>query len=326
VETTSEDVVEGRIEGGASHLNWAALVGGTGASLGIWITLTLLGFAIGLVAISPHNPHLKGVLIWLGIWGGIVPILSTGLGSLIASWSANTLRATTGVLYGIAVWGLSLAIGVLFSVGILSGMAERAVGASAEVASSAVGATVKGVTGLVGAAASGGNAVQGAGNFLDINRSDLLTPVNRRLQAQGMPPVTMDQLQAAMKDVANSAVREGRLSEQTIVAALAKHTAMTPEEAQNVAQQVENQWNQTGGGAVRAAQNAWTSTRNAALSGMRSLGGAFWWMFGSFALSLVGSIAGGIAGTRLYRPRPRKIVRVQGEAPRPLGAPAHQPT
>ena len=143
-------MVEGRIEGGASHLNWAALISGTGTSLGVWITLATLGFAIGLVAISPHNPHLKGVLLWLGIWAGIVPILATGIGSLIATWSANTLWAGTGVLYGFAVWGLSLAIGVLFSAGIMVGMAERTLDASAQVASGAVGATVKGVTGLVG--------------------------------------------------------------------------------------------------------------------------------------------------------------------------------
>jgi len=325
-------VVEGRIEGGASHLNWAALISGTGTSLGVWITLATLGFAIGLVAISPHNPHLKGVLLWLGIWAGIVPILATGIGSLIATWSANTLWAGTGVLYGFAVWGLSLAIGVLFSAGIMVGMAERTLDASAQVASGAVGATVKGVTGLVGGVASGGGAMQGAASFLKINANDLLAPVNRRLQAQGTPPVTPDQLQAALQDVANTAVREGRLSEQTVVTALSQHTAMNRQEAQQVAQQVENQWNQTGGGAMRAVENAWTSTRNAALGGLRSTGWAFWWMFFSFALSLLGSIGGGILGTRIHRPRPRKLVREREPerervvTTRPLGAPTSQPT
>jgi len=325
---TSEPVVDGRVEGGASHLNWAALVSGTGTSLGIWITLSALGFAIGLVAISPHNPHLKGVLIWLGIWAGIVPILATGIGSLIASWSANSLWSGTGVLYGFAVWGLSLAIGALFSVAIMAGIAERTLGASAEVASGAVSATVKGVTGLVGGVASGGKSMQGAASFLNLNPSDLLGPVNRRLQAQGLPPVTTDQLHAAMQDVANSAVKDSRLSQQTIVGALARHTAMNEEEAQRVAQQVENQWNQTGGGAMRAVGNAYTSTRNAVLGGLRSVGGAFWWMFASFVLSLLGSIAGGILGTRMHRPRPRRLARerVVVTPPRPLGAPAHQPT
>jgi hypothetical protein len=329
-ETTGEYVADARIEGGQSHLNWAALVSGTGTSLGIWITLATLGFAIGLVAISPHNPHLKGVMIWLGIWAGIVPILATGIGSLIASWSANSMWAGTGVLYGFAVWGLSLAVGVLFTVGIAVGMAERTVGASAEVASGAVSATVKGVTGLAGAVAPGGNAMQGAAGFLKINANDLLAPVNRRLQAQGTPPVTPDQLQAALQDVANTALREGRLSQQTIVGALSRHTAMNRQEAEQVAQQVENQWNQTGGGAMRAAENAWTSTRNAALGALRSLGGGFWWMFASFALSLLGSIGGGILGTRIHRPRRRRVEhereREHVVTTRPIGAPAHQPT
>lgn len=202
VETIGERGWDGRIEGGASHLNWAALVSGTGISLGIWITLATLGFAIGLVAISPHNPHLKGVLVWWGVWAGIVPILATGIGSLIASWSANSMWAGTGVLYGFAVWGLSLAIGVLFSAGIMVG-------------------------------------------------------------------------------------------------------------------------------AMPAVGKAWTSSRDAALGGLSSAGAAFWWMFASFALSLLGSIGGGILGTRIHRPRPRRPARERERVvvtPRPLGAPSHQPS
>ena len=101
-----------------------------------------------------------------------------------------------------------------------------------QVATGAVSATVRGVTGLVGGVASGGKSMQGAASLLNIDRSDLLAPVNRRLQAQGMPPVTGAQLQAAMQDVANTALKQGQLSQQTIVAALARHTAMNQQEAQ----------------------------------------------------------------------------------------------
>jgi hypothetical protein len=139
-----------------------------------------------------------------------------------------------------------------------------------------------------------------------------------------------DQLHAALQDVANTSLREGRLSQQTIVGALSRHTAMNRQEAEQVAQQVENQWNQTGGGAMRAAENAWTSTRNAALGALRSLGGAFWWMFASFAVSLLGSIGGGILGTRIHRPRRQKVghehEREHVVTTRPIGAPAHQST
>ncbi|HVV51012.1 MAG TPA: hypothetical protein VHO06_15195 [Polyangia bacterium] len=316
------------VEGGRSHLNWAALLGGTGTSLGVWITLTALGFAIGLVAISPHSPNLKGVIVWLGVWAGIVPIIATAVGSLVAGWAANAVRAATGVLYGIAVWGLSLAVAVLFSVSVMGGVAERAVQASAQVATGAVTATVGGVTRLAGAAGgANGDLLQSVGKYLDVNGNELLAPVNRRLQAEGVPPVTTAELQAAVQDVAQTALREGNLSQQTIVAALAQHTRMNQAEAQRVAQQLEGQLNQASGGALGAVTQAWTSTREAVLGELRAAGGAFWWMFGSFCVSLLASIGAGVWGSRLYRPRPRRVVRERApQAPVVVGPHAHQPT
>jgi hypothetical protein len=327
VEATNEESGVVGIEGGRSHLNWAALLGGTGTSLGVWITLTALGFAIGLVAISPSSPNLRGVVIWLGVWAGIVPILATGVGSLIAGWAANGVRPATGVLYGIAVWGLSLTVAVLFSVSVMVGIAERTVQASAEVATGAVTAAVSGVTRLAGAAgAQNANVLQSVGKYLDVNGNELLAPVNRRLQAEGLPSVTTAELQGAVQDVAKTALREGHLSQRTIVAALAQHTRMNSAEAQRVAQQIEGQLNQASGGALNAAAQAWTSTREAVLGELRSASGAFWWMFASFCISLLASIGAGIWGSRLYRPRPRKVVRERAPEPVVVAPRAHQPT
>ncbi len=328
VETTNEELEDVGIEGGRSHLDWAALLGGTGAGLGMWITLTTLGFAIGLIAISPQSPNLKDVAIWLGVWAGIVPILATATGSFIATRAATAARRATGVLYGFAVWGLSLAVAVLFSVQLMTGLAGRTVQTSAQVATGAVSATVGGLTRLAGAAgAPNAGALQSVAKYLDINANELLAPVNRRLQAEGMPPVTTAELQAAMQDVANTALREGRLSQQTIVAALAQHTRMNRAEAQRVAQQVENQFNQVSGGATNAVGQAWTSTRDAVLGALSSAGGAFWWMFGSFGISLLGSIGAGLLGARVHRPRPRKTVREPAAVrPVPVGPRVEQPT
>jgi hypothetical protein len=326
VETTREEgEVAAAPEGGKSHLNWAALLGGTGTSLGVWITLTALGFAIGLIAVSPRSPSLHDVAIWLIVWAGVVPVLSTFVGSLVATWAAGTVRAATGALYGFAVWGLSLAVAVLFTIQLMSGFAGRTLQASAQVASGAVNAAVTGVTGLASAVGQGGqNLVQGVGNFLSVDRHELLAPVNRRLQADGLPPVSMDQLQAAMQQVANVALRQGRLSEQTVVAALAQHTRMNPQEARQVANRIVDQWDQTAGVATGAVGQAWTATRDTVLRTLNAGGEASWWFFGSFSVALLGALGGGVLGSRIHRPRRRRVARVA--EPRPVKPTVVRPT
>lgn len=299
VSVTGASMVD--VESG-SRLSWRSIFGGTFAALGIWILLSAFGFAIGLSAVSPENPRVKGVGIWLGIWSLVAPILAMFVGTLVATRSAGALRRGTGVLYGVVVWGLTTVLGTIAVANMTGALVSGAV------------KTVGGVASGVGRAASGavsegGKAAGAVGEFLKIDSSDLLARINGKLRETGKPPLAEGELKAVMQDAAGRAVREGELSAETIAGSLAANTRLTREDAREVAGDIKREWDEKAGAVVGDVRRFAGDAQDTALTAVDRVGKGFWVVFGALALGLGASMLGGVIGTH-GRLRFREVERV----------------
>jgi hypothetical protein len=286
-ETTMENVRGVNVVPGEPYkLSWGAIFGGTFVALGVWILLYALGLALGLSSVDPNNPtSAKSAGIGTGIWSLIAPLIALFVGGIVAARTAGVVDKLGGALHGAVLWGLSTLVGV-----IVMGMAlSSLLGAVFNVGKAAVSATG---TAVAGVASQAGGAAQAFG----IDADDALGPVNQRLQAQGKPTVTADQLQSATKDVVNDAVRTGKLDRNQLVTALARNTALSRRDAEDVANRVETQFNQKAGQLKGEAQQAGQQVQHGALKAADTTGRVFWGAFGALLLGLISAVLGATLG------------------------------
>jgi hypothetical protein len=254
------------------HLSWGAIIGGAVVSLGLWMLLHSLGLAAGLSAVDPNDPgSLRGAGIGTGVFSIIAPLVALFGGGYVASRTAGIVDRGTGVLHGVVMWALTAVAGAVLVLSLLATLA----GAGLRLGGAAVSKAVEG----------GGVAAETLGVDVD----DVLGPINQRLQAQGLPPVTSQQLQAATRQAAAQAVREGRVDRQLIVQSVAQNTNLAPQEAQQVANRIADQWSAQLGKVTSAAQRG-------ALKAADVTGKAFWGIFFALLLGMLSAAAGSLVG------------------------------
>lgn len=256
-------------EGPPIKLSWSAIFGGVVAALGIWALLYALGLALGLSAINPNNPEsAKPSGIFAGIWSLLVPLIALFVGGAIAGRGAGLIHRAGGAIHGLVVWGVTTLVGA-FLVGNL------------------LGSALSGAVSLGSGAMGGAGAMLGqqAGGAFGLDADDALKPVNERLQAEGKPPITADQLEAATKSVLASGVREGGIDRATLVTSIEQETALSRADAEELAGRVDAQW-----------QKARTSVQTGALQAADTTGKAFWGVFGALLFGMISAILGGLWG------------------------------
>ncbi|RKH06447.1 hypothetical protein D7V97_22490 [Corallococcus sp. CA053C] len=292
------------IPGNASKLSWGAIFGGTFVALGVWILLYTLGLALGLSSVDPGNTgSARSAGIFTGIWGIISPLIALFVGGVVAARTAGIVDKTAGAMHGAVMWGLTTLLGVIVLGMVLSSL----LGAVFNVGKAAVEA---GGSAAVGAVKEGGSAAKAFG--LDAN--DALAPVNQRLQQEGKPTITPDQLQAATKDVVSEGVRQGKVNRELLVSNIAQNTNLSRQDAEEVATRVEQQVDQAKG---KAGQVAGQVGQGAMQVADRS-GRVFWGIFAGLLMGLIASVLGATLGVSR-----RQRIRAEGEV---ITTPPTQPT
>lgn len=266
-------------------LSWGAIFGGTFVALGVWILLYALGLALGLSSVNPSDPSsARSAGIGTGIWSLIAPLIALFVGGLVASRTAGVVDKMGGALHGAVLWGLTTLVGV-----VVMGMAlSSLLGAAFNVGKTAVGAAG---TVISGAASQGGQIGNIAKSF-GLNAEDALAPVNRRLQQEGKPTITAAQLRNATTDVLNTAVQQGRLDRELLVNSIAENTALSRQDAEEIAGRIETQWNQTQGKVGQIGQQV----EKGALKAADTTGRIFWGVFFALLLGLISSLLGATLG------------------------------
>ncbi|HVG63840.1 MAG TPA: hypothetical protein VNA24_35070 [Hyalangium sp.] len=266
-------------------LSWGAIFGGTFVALGVWILLYALGLALGLSSVDPADPSsARSAGIGTGIWSLIAPLIALFVGGLVASRTAGVVDKMGGALHGLVLWGLTTLAGVILMSMALSSL----LGAVFNVGKTAVGAAG---TVISGAASQGGQIGNIAKSF-GLDAQDALAPVNQRLQQEGKPAITAAQLEAATKDVLNTAVQQGRLDRELLVSSIAQNTALSRQDSEDIAGRVEAQWNQAQGQVGQIGQQV----QQGALKAADTTGRVFWGVFFALLLGLVSSILGATLG------------------------------
>lgn len=290
------------VPGSAYKLSWGAIFGGTFVALGVWILLYTLGLALGLSSVNPANAaSAKSAGIFTGIWSVIVPLVALFVGGMVAARSAGIVDKGGGALHGAVLWGLTTLIGVM----VVGMLVSNVLGAVLNVGKAAVGA---GGTAAVGAVAGGGNAAKAFG--LDAN--DALGPVNQRLRQEGKPAITANQLEAATKDIVTEGVRQGRMDRELLVSNIAQNTNLSRQDAEGVADRVQQQVDQAKAKASEVGQQA----QQGALKVADRSGRVFWGIFAGLLLGLVAAVLGATLGVSR-----RQRIRAEGAVVTPPTTP-----
>jgi hypothetical protein len=268
------------------RLSWGAIFGGAVTALGLWVLLYALGLAAGLSSLDPANPQsARSSGMFTGIWALIAPLIALFVGGWVAGRGSSIFSRGQGATHGLVMWGLTTLLGASMVAVVMSAIVGGVVSAGKSVVSAGAGA--------VGAAASGsGNVAQSLG--LDTN--DALGPINERLRAEGKPTITAEQLQAGTRDVAQTAIRQGRLDRETLIAALVQNTGLSRADAEQIGDRMQAQYQ----GASTQVQNGLHAAAQKAEAGALKAGDvtgkALWGVFGALLMGLIAAMAGGALG------------------------------
>jgi hypothetical protein len=280
-------------------MRWSAVLAGTVLAIGLWILLQTLGMGLGLSAVDTDDAgSLRGVGIGTGIWSIIAPLIALFAGAFVAGRLAGTRDSRVGAMHAAVMWGLSMALGLWLMLSIVSAMASgvaRIGGAAAD----ATGAIVSGV------ASAGGNA-DTAMDALGIDTNDLVAPINERLQRQGKPPITAKQLNATVRAVAQRGVRQGRLDREVLVQELARNTALSRADAEDIANQFGDRYEDLATRARTRVGEVGEQAKHAALEAADKTGKALLVGGIMMLLSLAAALGGSVLGVRSLMREPRQ--------------------
>jgi hypothetical protein len=280
-----------------SRVSWGAIFAGSVISVGVWLLLHVLGIGVGLTAINPDDAgSLKGVGIGTGIWSLIAPLIALFVGGLVTGRLTGVFDRPLGAIHGAVVWSLTTIAGIALLISAIG----SAVSGTARVA----GTAFEGATGMARSAGAMRGDTLGA---LGLRGEDLVAPINRELRSQGKPPVEPEELEAATQDVMRDAIRQGRLDRDLLISSIVDHTRLSPNQAGDVASQIEQRYEAQKERVAAALDEARTDTLQAA----ETTGKGLLMAFASMLLALAASIGGAIAGVSWLR---RQVSRPRAAA------------
>jgi len=287
-------------------ISWGAIFGGAFAALGLWMLLYAFGLAIGLTVLDPNDKgSLRASGIFTGVWGLLAPLIALFIGGFVAGRGAGIFRRGAGAVHGLVMWGLVTVIGSFLVISAAAAVI-RGVATVGQAAVRAGGSAI-------GAAAEHAGGVGSVAERLGIDADDALRPVNQRLQASGRPPVTAAQIQAAASDAVRQSVREGRVDREALVRSIAQNTALSQQDAEDVAARIEMQIQRAKGQVTGSLQAAETGALRAA----EASGKAFWGVFGALLLGLIAAVIGAALGVPHVHARRRETVVAPTPSPTP---------
>lgn len=290
------------IRGNAAHsgiIRWNAIIAGSLVTLALWAMLYTFGIALGLSTISPDSAtSLKASGIFTGAWSVLSPLIALFCGAIFTSRGAAAHTRAIGAMHGLVMWSLStLGFAWLF-VTMIAGVVDGAVGASKQVfalGGQGVMASTQGAGSLQSAAAS---AVDSVSDSTGIDMQDVLRGVNMRLAAANRTPIAPDMLNRALKDLAKSAVRQGKLDREDIIKVLLDNTPLERRDAEEISEQVQARFETSKGAMQDVLAHAKQVAADSAYKTADVTSKAFWGIFVVLFLGMLASVGGGFVGVR----------------------------
>ncbi|MDA8453945.1 hypothetical protein M4R22_04135 [Acidovorax sp. GBBC 3334] len=314
-------------------VSWGAVFAGLVLSLIVYLVLSVLGTAIGASAIDPlgdRNPF-SGFGMGAGIWAGATTLLAIAVGGFVAGYLARR----SGALHGLLAWGLTTLVTVYLLVS-ATGSALNVAGGAAKTGLATVGAVAG--AGVSAAAPAVGNAVQRqldqAGISLDAN--SLQSELEKLLRQTGKPELQPENL----KNEAQAAASQGQASaesaatapqnadadakgwlagvlqrgervlnaadKEALVNIIMARTGKSRAEAEQIANNYEQTYNQARAKLEEAKQQAEQKAREAGAEAAKNVARGSW---GTLVVLLIGAaVAAGCGMLGFRRQRPAGVI------------------
>lgn len=306
-------------------ISWGAVFAGLVLSLIAYLILSVLGTAIGASAIDPigdRNPfHNFGV--GAGIWAGVSTLIAIAVGGFTAGYLAR--RA--GAMHGLLAWALTTLATIYLLVSATGGalslagsaaktglsVAGSVAGAGAAAAGPALGDAVKGQLNQAGISLDAGSLQSQLDTLLRQTGKPELQPENLKAQAQGAanagqdqaaqaaqnPRAADDQAKAWLQGVLQRA--SGTLEaadKDALVNIIAARTGKSREEAQKIADNYEQIYNQAAAKVSQAKAQAEQSAREAGAAAAESVAKGSWGTLAVLLVSAAVAAGAGVLGLR----------------------------
>ncbi len=257
-----------------NHAAWGAIIAGIVTALLIQMLLSLLGVGVGLSSFqltgdTASNPSAGALSIEAGVWWVVSGLIAAFVGGIVAGRLSGSSRHSTAAWHGfvawcattlIVVWLLGTALG-----GVLGGTF------------SAVGGTLSGI---------GKTAAAGAAGATNAAGPDALAAQVRSLVNPNDAQSVQTAIIAYVRAAANGDKQAADAARQKAVDSLARVANISPDEAQNRLNQLQQDYQRT---AQQAKQAAETARKNAGRGAL--------FAFAALLLGAIFSIVGGGLGT-----------------------------
>ena len=234
-----------------NRASWGAIVAGVVAALVVQLLLNLLGIGLGAASLSAanpaDNPDASAFSIGAGIWWTLSGIIASFCGGVVAGRLCGAAKADTARWHGFVAWCATTLVIFYLLTSALGGI----VGGTF----SALGGTLGGV-GRTAASAATGIAQTTDPGGLEARVRGLVNPSD----AQGV----QDSLLAYIRASVGGDRQAADAAREQAVNGLARVANISPEEARNRLNQVEQQYRQTVEQARRQATQAAEVARRSA--------------------------------------------------------------
>ncbi|XAH24703.1 hypothetical protein AAFF27_05795 [Xylophilus sp. GW821-FHT01B05] len=330
-------------------VSWGAVFAGLVLSLIAYLVLSVLGAAIGASAIDPigdRNPF-SNFGVGAGIWAGLTTLVAIAIGGFVAGY----LSRRSGALHGLLAWALTTLATVYLLVSATGGalslagsaaktglnVAGSVASAGASAAGPAIGDAIKGQLNQAGISLDAGSLQSQLDTLLRQTGKVELQPENLKSQAQDA--VDSGQAQAAStaanpqsadtdaKDWLSGVLQRGSntlnaADKDALVNIIAARTGKTRDEAQQIADNYEQTYNQAAAKIADAKAQAEQTAREAGATAASNVAKGSW---GTLLVLLISAIVAAGAGAAGFRRQHGRLLTLRNPLPDTVSTTGYTP-
>ena len=269
---------------GLRRISWGAVLAGAAIVIAVHVSLSLLGFGIGLSTVDPaagDTPQPGSFGIGAGIWWVVSNLIALFIGGYVAARLSGMPVRGDGIIHGVLTWAVTL----LITIYLLTTSVGSIVGGAFNVVGNTISTLGQGVA----------EAVPQAADAAGISPEQIQEQAEQLLRPEEPGQLSAEQARSelvdALRQMATGSEQEAAQARERAAALIAQQAGISPEEANQRLDQLQAEVQQRVDQAAAQATEAADATASAASS-------ASIWAFVAFVLGAAAGAAGGAMGTR----------------------------
>jgi hypothetical protein len=266
------------------RISWGAVLGGAAIVMAVHVSLSLLGFGIGMSTVDPaagDSPQAASIGIGAGVWWVVSNLIALVIGGYVAARLSGMPLRGDGIIHGALVWAVTL----LITMYLLTTSLGSIVGGAFNV----VGNVVSGVGRTVA------EAVPQVADAAGISPEQIQEQAEELLRPEQPGALSAEQARSelidALRQTMTASEQEAAQARDRAATIIAEQAGISPEQANQRIDQLQAEIRQRADQAAAAA----TETADTAASAASS---AAIWAFVALLLGAGVAALGGAMGTR----------------------------